>query len=620
MIANSGILVEQELHKLQRQYRIMDTERKAYSEESRLLIKKQRSSIDQLKRDNEYLLDELKLIEQRLEDTKKNGSQSKKAEVLQEQLVAQTIANLDAQITHLNKTIAEQREAIGGMNSSTQISQATQKQIRILENRLDKAFVKFNKALAVNKKMRAVIDNLRRERMVFGNVYRKFEKELGDQKKYMAEIIESSNSAYEARDEAQAKIVALKEKAEKEYQAYIQEIKELDRTLEQDRKLKSFLATKAADRLGENINADGPKKLKRLYSISCIESLFCSNSFSVRNNNELEKTVVAKSSQDLLSDTVSNYEKAFATIKQVTGVNDIDELVHRFKDVEDQNFSLFNYVNEINNEIEKLHEEINAIKREMSVLEIENASLEEQNKKIMKELETKLQHVTSKCELYEKKYTEATEIIETLSNGVERLTKAFHNTQTTVINTSITNSTLGNPPPLGSTSPDAVSSSVIGSGSHLGSPTSPTSPTSPAVSTTTTITAPFTVSDRLLNTTVNDNSLISFFGLIEQKTNDLLVLHYLTAHPKKLGSAGPNGAGLVPGGNTGNPNQGVGDDDKPIAMGGIGGLASNGPTAPMGVITIQAPSTGDNDTDGEDEEEERPLTREELANKTMKGV
>jgi hypothetical protein len=34
---------------------------------------------------------------------------------------------------------------------------------------------------------------------VFDNIYRKFERELMEQKKQMAEIIEMSNSAYEAR-------------------------------------------------------------------------------------------------------------------------------------------------------------------------------------------------------------------------------------------------------------------------------------------------------------------------------------------------------------------------------------------------------------------------------------
>ena len=44
----------------------------------------------------------------------------------------------------------------------------------------------------------------------------------------------------------------LREKAEKEYQSYIQEIKELDRILEQDRRLKEFMATKTSNRMEKN--------------------------------------------------------------------------------------------------------------------------------------------------------------------------------------------------------------------------------------------------------------------------------------------------------------------------------------------------------------------------------
>ncbi|KAJ1497013.1 Coiled-coil domain-containing protein 63 [Coelomomyces lativittatus] len=88
---------------------------------------------------------------------------------------------------------------MGGVNASLVTSQAIEKQIRVLENRLDQSLVKYNRALATNKRLRAIIDNLRRERWVFDSIYTKFEKELADQKKVMAEIIESSNSAYEAR-------------------------------------------------------------------------------------------------------------------------------------------------------------------------------------------------------------------------------------------------------------------------------------------------------------------------------------------------------------------------------------------------------------------------------------
>ncbi len=43
-------------------------------------------------------------------------------------------------------------------------------------------------------------------------------------------------------------------------------------------------------------------------------------------------------------------------------MKDIDAIVERFMEAEDANFSLFNYVNEVNAEVEKLEEQIADIK------------------------------------------------------------------------------------------------------------------------------------------------------------------------------------------------------------------------------------------------------------------
>ena len=58
---------------------------------------------------------------------------------------------------------------------------------------------------------------------------------------------------------------------------------------------------------------------------------------------------------------MQSYEEAFEKIKQATGISDPDEFVTQFIKVEDQNFSLFNYVNELNTEIEKLEEQARVV-------------------------------------------------------------------------------------------------------------------------------------------------------------------------------------------------------------------------------------------------------------------
>jgi exonuclease VII small subunit len=85
---------------------------------------------------------------------------------------------------------------MGGYNAGAENESTLQKQIKILENRLDKANQKFNEAIAVNRELRQVIDSLRRERVIFDNLYKKLEKELHEKRKEMANIIEKANTAY----------------------------------------------------------------------------------------------------------------------------------------------------------------------------------------------------------------------------------------------------------------------------------------------------------------------------------------------------------------------------------------------------------------------------------------
>ena len=99
---------------------------------------------------------------------------------------------------------------MGGTNASKEGDVALAKQVKVLETKLDKTLTQFNEALARNKVLRADIDNLRLERMNFDAIYRKMEKELEAKKREMSNIIEISNVAYEARDQAHNEIASLR--------------------------------------------------------------------------------------------------------------------------------------------------------------------------------------------------------------------------------------------------------------------------------------------------------------------------------------------------------------------------------------------------------------------------
>merc|ERR1719262_1591386 len=122
---------------------------------------------------------------------------------------------------------------MGGIEAESLHSMAVAKQIRILEDRLNAGLQKFNIAIAANKKLRDQIDTLRRERVVFDDIYRKLENELQQKKREMANIIDQANAAYEARDSAQAQMAALKQQADKEHVEF-----------EKDKRMKEFMRAK----------------------------------------------------------------------------------------------------------------------------------------------------------------------------------------------------------------------------------------------------------------------------------------------------------------------------------------------------------------------------------------
>jgi coiled-coil domain-containing protein 63/114 len=407
---NSGADVVEELSELHRKFKVIDEDRKNFSDDSSKLMKKHRGNIEKLKRDNEVLKEELELDAQG-PLTQATLAATAHLQKLQEQTESYTrridaekqrIEEVDKKIKSMNAKIMEQRARMGGVHAARENNLKIQKQIKILENRLDKSLVKFNEALAHNKAMRENIDNLRRERVVFDGIYKKLERELEERKREMAKIIEVSNIAFEARDRAQQEMAMLKAQADKEQQNFEKEWRELGNLIEQDKKVKEFMRQREKlHELKGEFKADDEERLRKKI---------------IKGNPEIAKH---QKDQKASLERVHSYEEAFAKIQQATGIKDIDELVTTFIEAEDQNFALFNYVNELNAEVEKLEEQINEIKVEIEKYKGAGQSFDNQRKKILKDLEERLEKTEARAALHEQKADAAARTIAALKSGIQ---------------------------------------------------------------------------------------------------------------------------------------------------------------------------------------------------------
>lgn len=100
---------------------------------------------------------------------------------------------LDQQLGEANNQLTTTRSLMGGINTAKEQSIGIQKRIKLLENRLEKAYVKYNQSIKHTKELREQINNLRRERIMFESIHSNLERELVRLKREMADIIQIAN-------------------------------------------------------------------------------------------------------------------------------------------------------------------------------------------------------------------------------------------------------------------------------------------------------------------------------------------------------------------------------------------------------------------------------------------
>ncbi|EEY63908.1 Outer Dynein Arm Docking Complex [Phytophthora infestans T30-4] len=560
-----------DLTQLQREYRNMELNRKVYADESHQVMRRQQTVIEKLRKDNEEMKAELTLAERHINEGAVAQQQEHIAR-LQDQIdnynrknvaEAKRLETLTQQIQVMRHKVLHQKKHMGGVNAAKENQQMISKQIRILENRLDKSLVKFNEALAQNKVLREEIDNLRRERVVFDTIYRKLEREHGDKKRQMAQTIELSNQAYEQRDAAQLELRSLQEENRAELDAHRRALTELMERLEESK----ILADTTNYRRGAS-SAGGAPGASSDYA----------GNMSREEENEMKRKVqkgtwgVAKEKVhvQVSIERVQNFEEAFMKIKAATRIDDLEQLVTSFIKKEDQNFSLFNYVNEQSNEIEKLEEWIAALRdEERRYGDGANGVADEngvgQHKQLLRDLETRLALTEQAAEKCETRCAEAQKTVNTVKRAIQNLfTKTGCNAQAMV--------------------------------------------------------------EMLGDSVVTEANMMAYLGVIEQKTNEILHQYaaVVTRQQADAQKSKPTSDAYDRESQFAAAVGAAGGTNGAVAT--LHSILGVGPIAPMGQepLQINPPNLDDYSSEGEDsgdnDDAMHPLTRDELKVRTLKGM
>uniref|UniRef100_A0A2K5DUK6 Coiled-coil domain containing 63 n=1 Tax=Aotus nancymaae TaxID=37293 RepID=A0A2K5DUK6_AOTNA len=396
--------VEAELRKLRQQFRKMVESRRSFNFRNQQKIESQYKEIKTLKAEQ----DELTLLLS-LTKSSRNVNQREKdymelrfllqAKEDYEALIKSVkvqLADLDEQIVQMEKKIANQKQIFAKMQEANN-PRKLQKQIHILETRLNTVTVHFDKTLTTNAKLRKEIEDLRFEKAAYDNVYQQLQRRLLMQKKTMNLAIEQSSQAYKQRVEAMARMAAMKDRQKKDISQYNLEIRELERLYAHENKLKSFLLVKLNDRNEFEEQAKREEALKA-------------------------KKHVKKSK----GESFESYEVAHLRLLKLAESGNLNQLIEDFLAKEEKNFARFTYVTELNNDMEMMHKRTQRIQDEIMLLRSQQKSSHDDNRSVLRQLEDKLKKTTEEADMYDSKYREVSKTLELLKNSVEKLFKKIN--------------------------------------------------------------------------------------------------------------------------------------------------------------------------------------------------
>lgn len=390
---------QMELSHLQRQYRCLRNDRRMYTDETENTLRKQKITIETLVKEKKELEAMMHVASSRQNEKFDQRNVEKLVELLEREAQAQeelkkekeAIAGVDEKVAVMREKINQQSKKMGGSKDVYQEKHvANMKLTRILENRLDEMTKKFSIALTGNLKLREHINHVEGQKARFLDLHKRLQAELIEGKKEIDRISEVATTHFTIRDEAQHRMASLRERADREMAVYNAEIKDVKRILEHDRKLRKFMTTKAEDRA------------------SILED-------------ELMVRAIKKYEAQLngLQQETSKFEEIFDKIKEATGIEDTDTLVESFIENEDRNFALYNYVNNMNTEIENLKDDIRRLKDEIELIKKEGVDSDVHRKEILNELEQKMVEVTDELTLVNKEYKASRRQLELLKPKVE---------------------------------------------------------------------------------------------------------------------------------------------------------------------------------------------------------
>ena len=298
-----------------------------------------------------------------------------------------------------------------GCEIQKQADLVTNKMLHVLEAKLNKLLQRHSNEEEKNRKKKDDIDHMRRLRLQTDTAHKHYEKELAVVKASVESIMKECTQVMEARESVIEAKEALEKQNAEEQRKFEEEYEEMGYYIkDQNTKLETTL-------------------LKERNSDIIDDFEYQCGDLSVEEEDEMagrvgQLTSFVASEQNSLANiqqTIYNYEKMFAELRRITQTENLDEIISTYSAQEEEMFSLYNYIQTQNTEIELALETKHRIEEEIRLYDEEQAEQEKHRQAIRDEMANKLQASIEATKVCEAENAKNHEIVHQVAKKVQSL-------------------------------------------------------------------------------------------------------------------------------------------------------------------------------------------------------
>ena len=267
---------------------------------------------------------------------------------------------LEDQYKQMLEELEEKKSHLKQVRPPTAIMKKDEHRIKLQENNLDQALIRYNEIQTQNKRLRLEIDVMRKEQRNQLRVNKQLLKDIQAMAENAKKLNSTTYSGQRLSEETNNQILALKANHEVQKLTFERNIKSLqDKLKEKDQREEDLEEEKKKALAGLKASKDAALgKTKAAGGIVATQEF--ANPVAVlklRLNKWTTNNKEKKNLMDMYVRNVKIIEDAFDQIKEATGISSVEEIVTTFIKAEEQNYSLYNYVNMLNSEIDTIEEQ-----------------------------------------------------------------------------------------------------------------------------------------------------------------------------------------------------------------------------------------------------------------------